>query len=137
MDDCIFCKIVNKDIPSNLIYEDPEVMAFLDINPNNHGHTQVISKDHFENLYVLPGETLCRMMLTVQKLAIAIREATEADGINIVMNNEKAADQEVLHAHIHIIPRHQTDSFPHFPHTHYTGNEAKDLADKIKSSLDK
>lgn len=120
-----------------MVYENEEVFAFLDINPNNHGHTLVIPKDHFENIHTLPAETLCRMMLVVQKVAAAAKEAANADGINILMNNEAAAGQVVGHAHIHIIPRHENDfhSFENWPHKPYIENEAADMAEHMKDVL--
>lgn len=135
--DCIFCGIIEGKIPSEKVYEDDNVLSFLDINPNNHGHTLVVPKDHFENLYVIPGEPLCRMALVVQKLAIAVREATQADGVNIMMNNESAAGQVVNHAHIHIIPRHESDVWPHFPHQTYSGDEMKTVGEKIREAVEK
>jgi histidine triad (HIT) family protein len=137
-DSCIFCKIVAKEIPAHhILYEDAEVMAFLDIAPNSHGHTLVIPKDHFENIYTIPEERWCHVMLIAKKIAPAVREAVQADGVNLVMNNEAAAGQVVPHVHIHVIPRHTTDTFPHWPHKAYIGDEAKAVADKIKESLEK
>ena len=130
---CIFCEIGAGNAPAEKVYEDDDVVAFLDISPNNHGHTLVIPKDHFENLYVLPGEILCKMMLIVQKLSIVVREATQADGVNIMMNNEPSAGQVVMHAHIHIIPRHEKEEWPHFPHKAYIGEEMQAVAEKIKN----
>jgi histidine triad (HIT) family protein len=132
---CIFCKIAGKEIPAQMVYEDANTLAFLDINPNNHGHTLVIPKHHFENIYTLPQEALCQVMLTVQKIALAVKTAAQADGINISMNNESAAGQEVFHAHIHVIPRHESDEFPHFPHRAYIGDEMKQVAEKIKKEI--
>jgi histidine triad (HIT) family protein len=135
-EECLFCKIAKGD-EARKVYEGEETVAFLDINPTSHGHTLVIPKDHFENIYTLPAEALCRMILTVQKLSTAIKEVTEADGINIVMNNEPAANQAIFHAHIHVIPRHEGDVFPHWPHKPYIGDEAEVMAEKIKADLEK
>lgn len=132
---CIFCKIVRKEIPAEVVYEDGETMAFLDINPNSHGHTLVIPKGHFENIYTVPAEEWARTMLTVQKIAPAVKMASQADGLNIVMNNEAAAYQEIPHAHIHLIPRHFNDNFPHFPYKPYIGEEIKEIAAKIREEI--
>lgn len=134
-ENCIFCKIVAGNIPSQKVYEDNETMAFLDINPNNHGHTLVIPKDHFENIYGTPSETLCRMIMTVQKMAIAVKNGVSADGINISMNNESAAGQDVFHAHIHIIPRFNEDGYKHWPHKPYKEGEMESTAEKIRKEL--
>lgn len=135
MENCIFCKIVKGEIPSEMVYEDEHTCAFLDINPNNHGHTLVIPKDHFENIYTVPDETLARTMLVVKKLSVAIKNSLDADGINLTMNNEKAAGQIVFHAHIHVIPRYKTDDFKGFPKKSYKDGEAEAVAKKIKSEL--
>jgi histidine triad (HIT) family protein len=132
---CLFCKIIAKEVTAQIVYEDAETVAFLDINPNSHGHTLVIPKDHFENIYTLPQETLCKVMLTAQKVAVAAKIATQADGINIAMNNEPAANQEIFHAHIHIIPRHNNDGFQHFPHKAYIGDEMERMAEKVRKEL--
>ncbi len=138
-DKCIFCQIVEGEIPTHhKVYEDSEVLAFLDINPNAHGHTLVIPKDHFENIYTTPDKRLCHMILIAKKLAIALKLATEADGINIIMNNEPGGNQAVMHAHIHVIPRHEGDDYPGL-HNHkpYIGDEAKAVAEKIRENLEK
>jgi histidine triad (HIT) family protein len=133
---CIFCKIVSGDIPAVKIYENDAVLAFLDIRPVHKGHVLVIPKDHFENVYTVPPELWCRVQLAVQNLAVAVKNAVSADGINVFMNNESAAGQIVFHAHIHIIPRENEDNLPHWPHTKYDDEEeAKETAEKIRSNL--
>jgi histidine triad (HIT) family protein len=132
---CIFCKIVSKEVAAEIVYEDDATVAFIDIQPNNPGHTLVIAKDHFENIYTLPQETLCRMALAAQKVALALKSAVQADGINIAMNNEPAAFQAVFHSHIHVIPRHENDGIAPFPHKAYIGDEMKQVAEKIKKEI--
>lgn len=133
---CVFCKIVAGELPAHKVYEDDETIAFLDIQPVTPGHALVIPKDHFENLYTTPVLTWVRMQMTVQKVALAIKHATNADGINIQMNNETTAGQVVPHAHVHIVPRHEKDGLVHWPHTVYkdTG-EMDSLAEKIIEEL--
>lgn len=111
MTDCIFCKIVNKEIPAEIIYEDKEVLAFLDIAPVNIGHTLVIPKKHFKNIYETPDESLTEIIKTVKKIAKAIKSEMKADGVNITMNNDPAAGQVIFHSHVHIIPRTENDGF--------------------------
>lgn len=136
--DCLFCKIVAGDIPATKVHEDDETLAFLDINPVSEGHTLVIPKDHFENVYATPAETWCRVMLTVQKVAEAVRHAVNADGINLVMNNESAAGQLVPHAHVHIIPRHNDDGLkPWIGKPYKSVEESKSISEKIKEELKK
>jgi len=134
---CIFCKIVAGEISANKVYEDDETIAFLDIQPVNPGHTLVIPKDHFENIYTTPVMTWMRVQMTVQKIALAVKNATGADGINVHMNNESAAGQVVPHTHIHIIPRYNDDGFVHWPHNVYKdAEEATSIADKISTELE-
>jgi histidine triad (HIT) family protein len=133
--DCLFCKIVGGEIPSVKVYEDDHTFAFLDIQPNNIGHTLVIPKDHSENIYTISEESFCNTMKTVRKVAIAIKKAVSADGINIAMNNEASAGQAVFHSHIHIIPRFKTDGYKHWPHVKYKDGEDKEIANKIIENL--
>ncbi len=134
--DCVFCKIIQNEIPAIKIYEDETTLAFLDIRPVNKGHVLVIPKDHFENVYTTPAELWCRVMLTVQKVAIAVKNAVSADGLNIIMNNESAAGQIVFHTHVHIVPRENEDGFMHWPGKAYDSeNEAKELGEKMVEAL--
>ena len=111
MDDCIFCKIARKEIPSLVVYEDEKTMAFLDISPCNKGHTLVIPKKHFVNLLDVNKEYLDAVMQTSQKMTIAVKEAVKADGLNVSINNFKEAGQAVFHLHVHIIPRFEDDGY--------------------------
>ena len=135
-ENCIFCKIVAGEIPANKIYEDEANIAFLSIGPVNPGHTVVIPKDHFENIYGLPDETLCRLMITVKKVALAVKNGLDADGVNIGMNNEETAGQEIPHAHIHVIPRKYDDGLIYWPPKAYLPGEAEEVIKKIKFALD-
>lgn len=136
MNNCIFCKIAKGDIPSHKIYEDEHVFAFLDIKPNNPGHTLVIPKEHFENIYTIPDEEFARVSLGAKKIALAIKNSLDADGINLSMNNEEAAGQVIFHAHLHVIPRYKTDGFKHFPKKSYKDGEAEVVLEKIKKELE-
>ena len=129
------CKIIKGEIPSSRVYEDQETIAILDINPTNPGHCLVIPKDHTENLYTTPDELLCRMAMTVKKIATAIRNGADADGVNIIMNNESAAGQIINHAHIHVIPRLNDDGLKHWEHKEYKEGEIEIYQDKIKKEL--
>ena len=135
MDD-IFQKIITREIPAEIVYEDEDVIAFLDIKPVNKGHVLVVPKQKFRNIFDGPADALEKMMAAAQKVAIAVKETTGADGVNIVMNNERAAGQEVFHAHIHIIPRFTNDgAFPTPPHTAYDEGEMSTLCEKIKTAI--
>ena len=132
---CIFCKIVRGELPSVKVYEDAETLAFLDIKPNHRGHTLVISKAHHENIYSIPAETMCRIALTAQKVAVAVKNGLSADGINVVMNNESAAGQLIWHNHTHIIPRTNEDGGYLGVHYTYIAGEMEEIAEKIKKEL--
>lgn len=136
MESCIFCKIIKGEIPSYKVYEDDYTLAFLDIRPVNAGHTLVISKDHFENIYTLPDETLARLSLTVRKIATAARNSLNADGVNIIMNNEAPAGQVIFHAHFHIIPRFENDGLKHWPQGDLRATEAETILEKIRENLE-
>ncbi len=80
--DCVFCKIINGELPSDKIYEDDKFLAFLDISPVNKGHTLIIPKEHYENLIATPDELARELLVIAKKVAIAVKEETNADGIN-------------------------------------------------------
>lgn len=135
-ENCIFCKIVAGEIPASKVYEDDETIAFLDIQPVQPGHTLVIPKDHFENIYTTPVMTWMRIQMTAQKVALAVKHATDADGVNVHMNNEAAAGQVVPHVHIHIIPRQDDDGLINWPHSVYKDpEEMKVFIEKISAEL--
>jgi histidine triad (HIT) family protein len=112
-DNCIFCKIVARKIPSSKIYEDENSLAFLDIAPFNKGHTIVIPKAHYINLLDFPESEMESYFTALKNVTIKIKEKLDADGINIMQNNFKAAGQVVNHLHFHVIPRWEDDrAFP-------------------------
>ena len=108
-DDCIFCKIIEKEIPSKILYENNETIAFLDNFPISQGHTIVIPKKHYTNLEDIPINILYEIMGTVKKISNLIYKNLKNDGYNILQNNYKAAGQIINHFHIHIIPRRIAD----------------------------
>lgn len=105
---CIFCKIIQKEIPANLIYEDDDIMAFLDVHPVTQGHTLVIPKSHYETIYDCPTHLLEKMIGVTKKLAIQLTNEYNALGVNIRNNNKEVAGQTVPHIHFHIIPRYNS-----------------------------
>lgn len=132
---CIFCKIIKGELPSNKIYENDKILAFLDIGPVNKGHTLVIPKEHYETIYDVPEELLKEMIVIVKKITIAVKKAVNADGINLGQSNETAAGQAVPHLHFHIMPRLKDDGFHHWPQGTYKDGEMKEYMEKIKSCL--
>lgn len=135
MNDCLFCKIIKGDIPAYKIYEDDSFLAFLDINPINPGHTLIIPKEHYENIYELPDELMEKAGVLIKKIALAVKRGVSAEGINLGMNNEKAANQLVPHAHFHVMPRFTGDGHIHWQGTPYLGKEAEQVAEKIKKNI--
>ena len=103
---CVFCAIEAGEIPSFKIYEDGQVLAFLDINPFSKGHTLVIPKVHCEGLLDAGEDVLAALVLRVKKVAGRLKSALGCDGFNILQNNGEAAGQTVKHIHFHIVPRY-------------------------------
>ncbi|KMY45458.1 protein hit [Bacillus sp. FJAT-27916] len=135
MSDCIFCKIINGDIPSSKVYEDEHVMAFLDISQVTKGHTLVIPKIHKENVYELTPEIAAHVFEAVPKIARAIKQEFNPIGMNVLNNNGEHAGQSVFHFHIHLLPRYgEGDGFGAVWKTHtseYTPDELKQIASSI------
>ena len=107
--ECIFCKILEGDIPSFKLFEDNETYAFMDINPLNDGHALVIPKSHHANIYEAPADVLASVMATAQRIARAIKKSLAPDGINVVQANGPGAAQSVFHIHFHVLPRRNGD----------------------------
>ncbi|MDO8521749.1 MAG: HIT family protein [bacterium] len=135
MGECIFCKIVAGELSSFKVYEDDETFAFLDIRPVNPGHTLVVPKHHSVNIFDVGAEDWTAVIKVVRSLSAVIERATEADGININMNNREHAGQVVDHLHVHIIPRFKGDGFKLWHQTPYKEGEAVKVQKKIKAQL--
>lgn len=108
---CLFCRIVAREIPATILFEDDLVMAFLDIAPINPGHLLVIPQEHHESIASVPEAVAGRMMHVAGRLGTAQRRALDADGFNLHLANGACAGQVVMHAHLHVIPRHPEDGF--------------------------
>ncbi len=133
--DCIFCKIVNGDIPCSRIYEDDDALAFMDINPFSHGHSLIIPKAHYSQLHECPEELLGKVLSKAGKVAKAIQKATGCSGYNLLNNNGSDAGQEVGHIHLHIIPRYASDSVITIKHGNsYPEGRMQELQELIKLS---
>lgn len=102
----IFTKIINREIPSKIIYEDDQVIAFLDISQATPGHSLVVTKKEYRNIFELPEEVASHIFKVVVKIAKAINLSLKPKGLNILNNNEETAGQTVFHYHIHLIPRY-------------------------------
>jgi histidine triad (HIT) family protein len=104
-EDCIFCGIVAGEVPSYTLYEDDEVVSFLDVNPASDGHALVVPKGHDERLAEMDDAAVAATFTTARDVAAALEDALAPPGYNVVQNNGAAAGQEVDHAHVHVIPR--------------------------------
>jgi len=109
MKGCVFCKILDGEIPSHEVYRDENTYAFLDVNPVNEGHTLIIPERHAETVTDLEEDEATDLFRTVHCVAKAVDEALNPEGINLLQNNGEAAGQEVQHVHFHVIPRHRND----------------------------
>lgn len=105
----IFTKIINKEIPAHIVYEDDMVIAFLDIAQANPGHTLVVPKECYANIYELTDNIIAHIAKVCVKLARAIKDCFNCEGMNILNNNGEAAGQSVFHYHVHLIPRYKND----------------------------
>lgn len=135
MNECIFCKIVQGELPSNKIYEDDAVLAFLDIHPVNPGHTLVIPKEHAATIFDMSAETWGRVQNVVHKVAHALEKGAAADGVNLMMNNREHAGQVVHHAHVHLIPRFKGDGLKLWPHHAFDTDESSAILKKTIAAL--
>jgi len=135
--DCIFCKIVNGEIPSEIVYEDDECVAVLDINPIAEGHTVIILKQHYKNLLDAPDGASAAMIRACKCIGRAAMGALGADGFNVFCNNERSAGQVIDHMHMHVIPRKTDDGLrldrPHSKHGHGSVSE---IREKLRKQMD-
>lgn len=132
----IFQKIIDRELPADIVYEDEDVVAFLDIKPVNHGHTLIVPKRKFVNIFDGDPRVLGHMMVTAHLVSKALREVLKCDGMNIAMNNEPCAGQVVFHAHVHVIPRFKNDkAYRPSRHVQYDANESRKIAKNLREAL--
>ncbi|WP_082234711.1 HIT family protein [Halobacillus massiliensis] len=138
-DNCIFCEIINGNIPSAKVYEDDEVYAFLDISQVTKGHTLVIPKNHTKDIYSTDEDVAAKLFARVPKISNAIKKAYNPIGLNLLNNNEEPAGQSVFHLHIHLIPRYgKEDGFKPEWTVHaddYTSEDLQDIAANITNQI--
>ncbi|MDN3955730.1 HIT family protein [Sporolactobacillus laevolacticus] len=138
--DCIFCKIINGDIPSAKVYEDEDVYAFLDLSQVTKGHTLIIPKVHRKDIFELEPELAEKLFRKVPVIAKAIKKAFHPVGMNLLNSNSELAGQTIFHYHLHLIPRYGTEdtfSFSFQSHAEEYSSEAraamaKAIADEIR-----
>lgn len=134
--DCIFCAIAEDVIPATKVYEEDQILAFMDINPANPGHLLVIPKRHYRNIFDINAEMAGKIMQVGTQLANAIKTALNPDGLNLLQSSEPAAFQTVFHFHLHLIPRWEDDSLV-LPWQPKQGdiNKILEVADKIRQHI--
>lgn len=128
---CLFCKIINGEIPSEKIYEDENVFVFLDINPTTNGDTLIIPKDHFKDIIELPNELLSYMQDVIKKLYPIYKEKLGCCGLTISTNTEYS--QEIKHMHIHFIPRYLNDDVKHLSNKEIL-KDIKEISNILKNT---
>ena len=134
--ECIFCKIVAGEVPSQKVLETDEVYAFLDIAPVKPGHVLVVPKEHAATLLEMDAALATPVHVAIQSLGRAAMEATGAQGFNLQVNTHHAAGQLVPHVHYHIIPRHEDDGLSLWSQSPYESDAAmRDVADKIRTNV--
>ena len=109
MENCIFCKIIDGEIPAWKVYEDENTLAFLDINPMTMFHTLVIPKTHYTNVLDIPSETFLQVMNTAKEVVDLYRNKLGLENLQILHNAGEAGQQDVFHLHVHIVPRNPKD----------------------------
>ncbi len=119
MKDCIFCKIVNGELPSWVVLENEEFISFLDVSPYGKGHTIVIPKEHYENFFDLPEKLIGKYFKFVQRTARKLREKLNCSGVNILNASGTGARPSVSHIHFHIVPRFEKDGMDMEPKKAY------------------
>lgn len=136
MNTCIFCKIINKELPVSLVFEDELCIAFLDINPIAEGHVLVIPKHHYERFSEVENETAGHLFKIAQKILKSIQFSDiKCEGANLLLSDGPVAGQEVMHSHLHIIPRFKNDGqrvgFKHSDSIQYSRKRLDEIASKI------
>ena len=121
---CIFCQIINQEIPCYRVYEDDQVLAFLDIKPVNPGHTLVVPKKHSANIEEINEADLTALILAVKKIGCLLKKKLGVSGYNMNCNNDPIAGQLIPHLHFHVIPRHEGDGCLSWKQSTYRGEEA-------------
>ncbi|MFO7711546.1 MAG: HIT family protein [Candidatus Woesearchaeota archaeon] len=132
---CLFCKIAKGEIPSAKVYEDDEVLAFLDIAPVHPGHCLVIPKEHYVTMVDIPSDLLQKVIAVTKMCAKGVMDATGCDGFNISQNNFRASGQAIDHLHFHVIPRFEGDGLKLWPQGSYKDGEIEEIAESIKKLL--
>jgi len=136
MSDCVFCRIVARQIPATLVHEDEHTLAFMDLGQVNPGHVLVAVKAHAENLYALNDAQAGAVLRAAARVARAIRDAFKPEGLSVYQANGKAAGQTVFHYHVHLVPRHDGDGMAlTWPVKNPPREQLEEYAARIRASL--
>ena len=136
MTDCIFCKIISGEIPASKVYEDSQILAFMDAGQVNPGHVLVAVKEHIKNIYELQSDLAAAVFQAATRIAKAAKVSMQPSGMTLLQANEKAGWQTVEHFHIHVLPRHFDDGVTFtWPAKHPSKEELDRLADRVKGEL--
>jgi histidine triad (HIT) family protein len=136
MADCVFCRIVAKQIPATVVHEDEHTLAFMDIGQVNPGHVLVALKQHAENIFALDEAQAAAVFRAAAKVARAIRAAFEPQGLSVYQANGAAAGQTVFHLHVHLVPRHEGDGMAlTWPVKNPPRERLAEYAEKIRARL--
>jgi len=136
MADCVFCRIMAKQIPATVVHEDEHTLAFMDIGQVNPGHVLVALKKHAENIFVLDDAQAAAVFRSAAKVARAIRGAFEPQGLSVYQANGAAAGQTVFHLHIHLVPRYESDGMAlTWPVKNPPRDKLAEYAEKIRAKL--
>ena len=133
VDNCIFCKIAAGEIPSRKIYEDKDLIAIMDLSPTSKGHSLIIPKEHYTNIYDIDEEIAGKVMKTAKKLATKMTVALNCDGFNLLQNNGETAGQTMFHFHMHLIPRYKDadNNMLKFTSVSFSDEEMDSIRDQI------
>ncbi|MGM9899608.1 MAG: HIT family protein [Bacilli bacterium] len=132
---CIFCKIIQKEIPSFVVYENDYVLCFLDINASTKGHTLIVPKKHATNIFDLPEEDLIEISKAVKVVTNLLKENLHVENVNLINNSGNLAGQTVMHFHLHVIPRYENDGIDIAPKQ--TEPNFEELSNTLKQILNK
>ncbi len=132
MENCIFCKIVKKEAPADIIYEDDDVICFLPKDIEIYGHTLVVPKKHYVNLYDIPADVLSRVMEVARRLTSEYKKKIGATGMNLLHASGAEAHQSVFHFHLHLFPRFKDDGLNTWPKLEKIEIDRKELWQKLR-----
>lgn len=135
MENCIFCKIANGEIPANVVYEDNDFIAILDLSPATKGHILLIPKQHASNLLDLPDDIASKVLPVAKKIVNAQKEVLSFNNFNLIQNNGRIAGQTVEHFHLHLIPRYSIDEISLWAPHENDPSVTKELAEEIRAKI--